>query len=34
VFRAHQVTATRRTVDMVASIVGTRPPARTVRALA
>jgi dihydropteroate synthase len=34
VFRAHQVTATRRTVDMVASIVGTRPPARAVRALA
>ena len=34
VFRAHQVTATRRTVDMVASILGTRPPARTVRALA
>ncbi len=34
VFRAHQVTATRRTVDMVASIVGSRPPARTVRALA
>jgi dihydropteroate synthase len=34
VFRAHQVTATRRTVDMVASIVGTRRPARTVRALA
>jgi dihydropteroate synthase len=34
VFRAHQVTATRRTVDMVASIVGSRAPARTVRALA
>ena len=34
VFRAHEVAATRRTVDMVASIVGTRPPARTVRALA
>jgi dihydropteroate synthase len=34
VFRAHQVTATRRTVEMVASIVGTRRPARTVRALA
>jgi len=33
VFRAHEVAATRRTVDMVASIVGTRPPARTVRAL-
>jgi len=28
------VAATRRTVDMVASIVGTRTPARTVRALA
>jgi dihydropteroate synthase len=34
VFRAHQVVETRRTVDMVASITGTRPPARTVRALA
>lgn len=34
VFRAHEVTATRRVVDMVASILGTRPPARTVRALA
>src|SRR6478735_370175 len=34
VFRAHEVAATRRTVDMVASIVGTRAPARTVRALA
>jgi dihydropteroate synthase len=34
VFRAHQVVETRRTVDMVASIVGTRPPACTVRALA
>ncbi|MFC4949498.1 dihydropteroate synthase [Pseudonocardia sp. GCM10023141] len=34
VFRAHEVTATRRTVDMVAAIAGTRPPARTVRALA
>lgn len=34
VFRAHEVRATRRTVDMVAAIVGTRPPARTVRALA
>ncbi|MFC5993957.1 dihydropteroate synthase [Pseudonocardia hispaniensis] len=33
-FRAHEVAATRRTVDMVASILGTRPPARTVRALA
>ncbi len=34
VFRVHEVAATRRTLDMVASIVGTRPPARTVRALA
>lgn len=34
VFRAHEVAATRRTVDMVAAITGRRPPARTVRALA
>jgi dihydropteroate synthase len=34
VFRAHEVAATRRTVDMVAAIAGTHPPARTVRALA
>ena len=34
VFRAHEVAATRRTVDMVAAILGNRPPARTVRALA
>ncbi len=34
VFRVHEVSATRRTVEMVASIVGTRAPARTVRALA
>jgi dihydropteroate synthase len=34
VFRAHQIVETRRTVDMVASILGTRLPARTVRALA
>jgi dihydropteroate synthase len=34
VFRAHEVAATRRTVDMVAAIAGTRAPARTVRALA
>jgi dihydropteroate synthase len=34
VFRAHEVGATRRTVDMVAAIVGDRPPARTVRGLA
>jgi dihydropteroate synthase len=34
VFRAHEVAATRRTVDMVAAIAGTRPPQRTVRGLA
>jgi dihydropteroate synthase len=34
VFRAHEVVATRRTVDMVAAILGNRPPQRTVRALA
>ncbi len=34
VFRAHDVAATRRTVDMVASIQGTRPPSRVVRGLA
>jgi dihydropteroate synthase len=34
VFRAHDVAATRRTVDMVASILGTRPPAGCVRGLA
>jgi dihydropteroate synthase len=34
VFRAHQVQQTRRVVEMVASIAGTRPPARCVRALA
>jgi len=34
VFRVHEVAATRRVTDMVASIVGTRPPARTVRGLA
>lgn len=36
-FRAHgadEVAAVRRTVDMVASILGTRPPARCVRGLA
>ena len=33
-FRAHEVAATRRTVDMVAAILGQRPPVRTVRALA
>ncbi|GLZ43252.1 dihydropteroate synthase [Actinokineospora sp. NBRC 105648] len=34
VFRAHQVRRTRQVVDMVASIAGTRPPARVLRALA
>ncbi|MGY1719912.1 dihydropteroate synthase [Blastococcus sp. SYSU DS0552] len=34
VFRAHDVAATRQTLDMVASIQGTRPPLRTVRGLA
>lgn len=34
VFRAHEVAETRHVLDMVASIRGTRPPARTVRALA
>ncbi len=34
VFRAHEVTATRRVLEMVASIQGTRPPAFTVRGLA
>ncbi|TQS46630.1 dihydropteroate synthase [Cryptosporangium phraense] len=34
VFRAHDVRATRRTLDMVASIRGTRPPAFTRRGLA
>jgi dihydropteroate synthase len=34
VFRAHDVVATRRTLDMVASIRGDRPPARTTRGLA
>lgn len=34
VFRAHDVGATRQTLDMVASIRGDRPPARTVRGLA
>lgn len=33
-FRAHQVAATRRVLEMVASIQGTRPPTRTVRGLA
>jgi dihydropteroate synthase len=34
VFRVHDVAATRQTLDMVASIQGTRPPARTTRGLA
>jgi dihydropteroate synthase len=34
VFRAHDVAPTRQTLDMVASIRGTRPPARTTRGLA
>ena len=34
VFRAHDVAATRRTVDMVAAILGTRPPSRCRRGLA
>lgn len=34
VFRAHQVARTRKVVEMVASIAGTRPPARCLRALA
>jgi dihydropteroate synthase len=33
VFRAHDVAATRRTLDMVASVRGDRPPARPVRGL-
>lgn len=34
VFRAHQVRRTRHVLEMVASIAGTRPPARCVRGLA
>ncbi len=34
VFRAHEVRRTRHVVEMVASIVGTRPPARVIRGLA
>ena len=34
VFRTHDVPGTLRTVEIVASIVGARPPARTVRGLA
>jgi dihydropteroate synthase len=33
VFRAHQVGQTRRVLEMVASIAGTRPPARAIRGL-
>ncbi|ODQ97853.1 dihydropteroate synthase [Mycobacterium intermedium] len=33
-FRVHEVIATRRVLEMVASIQGTRPPTRTVRGLA
>jgi dihydropteroate synthase len=34
VFRAHEVARNRKVVEMVASIRGTRPPARCLRALA
>jgi dihydropteroate synthase len=34
VFRAHEVRRTRHAVEMVASIAGTRPPSRVLRALA
>lgn len=34
IFRAHNIAETRQTLDMVATIRGTRPPARTVRGLA
>lgn len=34
VFRAHNISETRQTLDMVATIAGVRPPARTVRGLA
>jgi dihydropteroate synthase len=34
VFRAHNVAATRQTLDMVAAIQGSRPPLRTIRGLA
>ena len=33
-FRVHEVGPTRRVLEMVASITGDRPPARTVRGLA
>jgi dihydropteroate synthase len=34
IFRAHDVAATRQTLDMVASIAGTRPPSVARRGLA
>ena len=34
VFRTHDVPGTMRALEMIASIVGTRPPARTIRGLA
>jgi dihydropteroate synthase len=34
VFRVHNIAETRQTLDMVATILGTRPPARAVRGLA
>ncbi|MDT4938268.1 MAG: dihydropteroate synthase [Pseudonocardiales bacterium] len=34
VFRAHNIVETRQTLDMVATIAGSRPPSRTVRGLA
>ena len=34
VFRAHDVAQTRQALDMVASVKGDRPPARTIRGLA
>jgi dihydropteroate synthase len=34
IFRAHEVRQTRRVAEMVASIAGTRPPARVLRAMA
>jgi dihydropteroate synthase len=33
VFRAHNIDETRQTLDMVATVRGTRPPARTIRGL-
>ena len=34
IFRAHEVAATRRVVEMVAAITGRRAPVRTIRGLA